>query len=91
LFRAEIFGLCFNVGYHILYYETDSVSFNDATVYVRTLDFQANICEAFAEDKNAALLWRLSFAVGSFAKDRLQLLVNRISIKTLEKLPALFT
>jgi len=54
-------------------------------VYFRKLDFQENLCEAFVEDKKAALLWRLSFGMGSFAKDCLQLLVNRISIKTLEK------
>jgi len=33
---------------------------------------------------NTALLWRLSFRMGSFAKACLQPLVNRISIKTLE-------
>jgi len=32
----------------------------------------------------AALLWRFSFRMGSFAKAYLQPLVNRISIKTLE-------
>jgi len=32
-----------------------------------------------------ALLWRLSFKIGNFAKDCLQPLVNRISIKILEK------
>jgi len=32
----------------------------------------------------AALLWRLSFRMGSFAKACLQPLVNRILIKTLE-------
>jgi len=48
------------------------------------LRFQANLCEVFAEDKKA-LLWRLSFRLGSFAKDCLQPLVNRISIKALEK------
>jgi len=35
----------------VTYSETDSVKFNDASVYVRKLDFQANLCEAFAEDK----------------------------------------
>ena len=75
----------------VTYSERDSVSFNEASVYVRKLDFQENLCEAFAEDKNAALLWRLNFGMGSFAKERLQLLVNRISIKTLEKLPTLLT
>jgi len=43
---------------------------DDASVYnVRKLGFQENICKAFAEDKNAALLWRLNFEMGSFAKD----------------------
>jgi len=32
----------------------------------------------------AALLWRLSFRMSSFAKACVQPLVNRISIKTLE-------
>ena len=32
----------------------------------------------------AALLWRLSFRMGSFAKACLQPLANRISIKTFE-------
>ena len=50
---------------------------------VRKLHFQANLCEVFAEDKQ--LLWRFSFRVSSFAKDCLQPLVNRISIKTLER------
>jgi len=35
--------------------------------------------------QKAALLWRLSFGMGSFATDCLQPLVNRISIITLEK------
>jgi len=65
--------------------ETDSIQFNDASVYVRKLDFQVNLWEAFVEGKKAALLWRLNFGMGSFAKDCLQLLVNRISLKTLEK------
>jgi len=39
----------------------------------------------FCRKQTAALLWRLSFMMGSFAKDCLQPLVNRISIKTLEK------
>jgi len=35
-----------------MYSETDSVQFNDASVYnVRILAFPANRCEAFAEDK----------------------------------------
>jgi len=32
-----------------------------------------------------ALLWRLSFGMESLAKDCFQPLVNRVSIKTLEK------
>jgi len=44
-------------------------NFNDASVYVRKLDFQENLCEAFAKDKKAALFWRFSFGMGSFAKD----------------------
>ena len=39
----------------------------------------------FLPRQTAALLWRLSFRKGSLAKDCLQPLVNRISIKSLEK------
>jgi len=60
-------------------------------VCVRKLDFWADVCEAFAEDKKAALLWKLSIGMGSFAKNCFQPLVNRISIKTLEKYPIVFT
>jgi len=52
---------------------------------VRKLHFQANLCEIFAEDKTAAVLWRLRYRMSSFEKDCLQPLANRISIKTLEK------
>jgi len=45
--------------------------------------FQANVCKLLAKTK-AALLWRLSFTMGSFAKACLQPLLNKISIKTLE-------
>jgi len=38
-------------------------------VYVSKLDFQANLCEAFAKVKKAALLWKLRFGMGSFTKD----------------------
>jgi len=79
-FAQKFNGLCFNVGCHVF-----RNRHCDASVYFRKLDFQENLCEAFVEDKKAALLWRLSFGMGSFAKDCLQLLVNRISIKTLEK------
>jgi len=48
----------------VTYSETDSVLFNDASVYVRNLDFQANLYKAFAENKKAALLWRLNFVMG---------------------------
>jgi len=72
------------------YSETDSVRFNDASVYVRKLDFQSNLCEAFAEEKKSAIMETL-FGMASFAKDCFQPLLNRISIKTLEKLPTVFT
>ena len=59
---------------------------NDASVYnVRKLDFQANLCEAFAEDEKQHYCVDWSFGMGSLAKDCFQPLVNRISIKTLEK------
>jgi len=36
----------------VTYSETDSVQFNDASVYnVRKVDFQANLYESFDEDK----------------------------------------
>jgi len=36
----------------VTYSETDNVQFNDASVHnVRKLDFQANLCEVFSEDK----------------------------------------
>jgi len=38
------------------YSETDSVQFNDASVYVRKFDFQSNICEGFAEDKESPIV-----------------------------------
>ena len=38
------------------YSETDSVQFNDASVYVRKLDFQSNLCKAFAEDKKSTIM-----------------------------------
>jgi len=42
----------FAVTLAVMYSETDSVQFNDASVYnVRILAFPANRCEAFAEDK----------------------------------------
>jgi len=34
-----------------MYSETDNISFNAASIYVRKLDFQADLCEAFAEGK----------------------------------------
>jgi len=43
------------------------------------------ISAKFLLKTNPALLWRLSFRMGSFAKDCFQPLVNRISIKTLRK------
>jgi len=42
--------LCCNVGCHV--FRNRQRKFNDASVYnVRKLDFQANLCEAFAADK----------------------------------------
>jgi len=38
---------------------------------IRKLHFQANLCEVLLKPK-AALLWRLSFRMGSCAKDCLQ-------------------
>ena len=77
----------FTVSLVVTYSETDSVKFEDASVAynVRKLHFQANLCEVFFRKHAAALLWRLSFRMGSCAKDCLQPLVNRLSIKTLEK------
>jgi len=70
----------------VTYSETDSEQFNDASVHnVRKLDFQGESLQSFCRRKKAALLWRLGFRMGSFTKDCLQLLVKRISNKTLEK------
>ena len=42
----------FAVTLAVTYSDTDSVYFNNASVYnVRKLDYQANLCEAFAEYK----------------------------------------
>jgi len=42
----------FAVTLAVTYSETDSVYYNDTSVYnVRKLDFQTCLCEAFAEDK----------------------------------------
>jgi len=41
--------------------------------------------QSFCRRRKAVLLWRLSFRMVSFAKDKLQPLVHKISIKTLEK------
>jgi len=51
---------------------------------VRKLNFQANLCEVFAEDKQQHYCgdFGLEWAV---LQDCLQPLVNRIFIKTLEK------
>jgi len=51
---------------------------------VRKLHFQVNLCEVFAEDKQQYNCGDL-FLGWQFCKDHLQPLVNRISIKTLEK------
>ena len=51
---------------------------------VRKLDFQANLCQAFAEDKKQHYCGDLVLG-WSLVKDCFQPLVNRISIKTLEK------
>ena len=68
------------------YSETDSVKFNGAGVYnVRKIKVSGKSLRSFWRREKAKLLRRLSFRMGSFAKDGLQPLVNRISIKTLEK------
>jgi len=37
----------------VTYAETECVKLNDASVYVRKLEFQENLCEAFAQDEKA--------------------------------------
>jgi len=59
--------LCFNVGYHVFRNRLRIIFM--MLVYVSKLDFQANLCEAFAKVKKAALLWKLRFGMGSFTKD----------------------
>jgi len=47
--------------------------------------FSGKSLRNFRRSQKAALLWRLSFGMENFVKDCFQPLVNRISIKTLEK------
>jgi len=47
--------------------------------------FSGKLLRRLFQKQIAALLWRLSFMMETFAKDYLQPLVNRISNKTLEK------
>jgi len=49
------------------------------------ITFSGEALPSFCRRQTAALLWWLNFRMGSFAKDCLQPLVNRISIETLEK------
>jgi len=78
--------ICFNVTVVVTYWETDSAKLKDASVtYNLRVAFSGKSLRSFCRKQTAALLWRLSFGMGSFAKDCLQPLVNRISIKTLEK------
>jgi len=78
--------ICFNVTVVVTYSETDSVELKDASVaYNVRVTFSGKSLRSFCRKQTAALLWRLSFKMGSFAKDCLQPLVNRISTKTLEK------
>jgi len=53
--------------------------------YCRRLDFQANLCEAFSEDKKQHYCGDLVLGWADLQKTVFNLLVNRVSIKTLEK------
>ena len=78
--------ICFNVTVVVTYSETDSVKLKDTSLaYNVRVTSSGKILRSFCRKQTAALLWRLSFRMGSFAKDCLQPLVNRISTKTLEK------
>jgi len=69
----------------VTYLEKDRVKFNAASVYnVRELHFQKNLCEAFAEDKKQHYCGDLVLE-WAVLQECLLPLVNRISIKTLEK------
>jgi len=78
--------ICFNVTVVVMYWETDSIKHKDASVaYNLRVTFSGKSLQSFCRKQTTALLWRLSFRMGSFANDCLQPLVNRISIKILEK------
>jgi len=47
--------------------------------------FRQTSAKFLPKTNSSTIVWRLSFRMGSFAKDFLQTLVNRISIKPLEK------
>ena len=49
------------------------------------LKFSGKSVRNFCQRQISSLLWRLSFGIDSFEKDCLQSIVNRISIKMLEK------
>jgi len=53
--------------------------------YCRNLDFQANLCEAFSEDKKQQYCGDLVLGWAVLQKTVFNLLVNRVSIKMLEK------
>ena len=59
--------------------------------YCRKLDFQANLWEAFSEDKKQHYCGDLVLGWAVLQKTVFNLLVNRVSIKTLEKQPTVFT
>jgi len=52
---------------------------------LESYSFSGKSLRIFCRRQKAALLWRLRFGLGNFAKYCFQPLVNRISIKTLEK------
>jgi len=53
--------------------------------YCWKLDFQANLCEAFSEDKKQHYCGDLVLGWAVLQKTVFNLLVNTVSIKTLEK------
>ena len=82
LFRAETLAnwLYCNVGCHVFRNRQREIQ-RCRCIMLESYIFRQTSAK-FCRKQTAALLWRLSFTMGCFAKDCLQPLVNRISIKT---------
>jgi len=85
LFRAKTLAkwLYCNIGCHVLR-NTQHKIWRCRCIMLESYIFRQTL-RSFFQRQTAALLWRFSFRVSSFAQDCLQPLVNRISIKTLQR------